>query len=163
MHKHTETKQSGQQNTNYANTNSYGYMSAPDTEDTKAFRDWRPQVDQGLGYQYESAKNQLMSSFNNPTGGYVTPQMRDAQERTGLRNLNQDEAQAYRGAYQDVNAQRGTQLGTIAALTHPQMVQTGSTGNASGTSSGTGSSVQSGGLLGDILVSAAGGTGTALA
>jgi hypothetical protein len=84
----------------------------------------------------------------------VTPQMRDAQERTGLRNLNQDEAQAYRGAYQDVNAQRGTQLGTIAALTHPQMVQTGSTGNASGTSSGTGTTVQSGGFLGDLALSA---------
>jgi hypothetical protein len=169
--KKTKTEQtstnSGTQNSNYANSNSYDWKTAPDTPDTEAFRGWRPQVDPGLGYQYANAKNQLTSSFNNPLGGYQTPQMRDAQLRTGMRNLNQDESQAFRQGANDVNAQRGTQLGTLAALTHPQLVQTGSSGNASGTSSGTssgtGTTTQSGGLLGDILMSAAGGTGTAIA
>jgi hypothetical protein len=47
--------------------------------------------------------------------------MRDAQLRTGLRNLNQDEAQAFRQGANDVNAQRGNQLGTLAALNHPEL------------------------------------------
>jgi len=148
------TTQSGSQNSNYANTNTFDWKTAPDTQDTQAFRDWRPQIDPGLGYQYETAKQKLASSFNSPMGGYVTPQMRDAQLRTGMRNLNQDEAQAFRQGYADVNSQRGTQLGALAALTRPQLVQTGSSGTASGTSTGNSTTVQSGGFLGDLALGA---------
>jgi hypothetical protein len=150
---------SGTQNSNFANTNTYGWQTAPDTEDTKAYREWRPQIDPGLGAQYAGAKNSLTSSFNNPLGGYATPQMRDAQQRTGLRNLNQDESLAFRGAYNDVNAQRGNQLAGLSALTHPTLTQTGSsgnsTGNYTGNMAGTGTATQSGNLLGDILGPAA--------
>ena len=61
----------------------------------------------------------------------------------------------------DVNQQRMGQLGTLAALTAPHIVQTGGSGTTSGTSSGTGTQTQSGGLLGDVLISLAGGAGTA--
>jgi hypothetical protein len=148
--------QSGTQNTNFNNTSTFDWKTAPDTPDTEAFRGWRPQIDPGLGYQYGQARNQLTSSFNDPLGGYSTPQMRDAQQRTGSRNLNQDESQAFRQGANDVNTRRGTQLGTLAALNHPQLVQTGSSGNASGTSSGTssgtGQTVQSGGFWGDLAL-----------
>ena len=144
---------------NFSNTANYDWKTAPDTEDTSAYRAWRPQIDQGIGTQYESAKNRLSSSFVNPLGGYATPQMRDAQLRTGMRNLNQDEAQAFRSSYNDVNSQRGNQLAGLAALTRPQLVNTGnsgtygstSTGSSSGTMSGTGTTTQSGNLLGDLI------------
>jgi hypothetical protein len=169
-HKTTTTQsgtQSGSQNSAFNNQNTFDWKTAPDTEDTKAYRDWRPQIDPGLGYQYGNARNQLTSSFNDPMGGYSTPQVRDAQLRTGMRNLNQDEAQAFRGGYNDVNSQRGNQLGTLAAMNHPQLVQTGGSGTSNGTSTGTysgnGQSVQSGGFLGDLLLASIGGPGAAAA
>jgi hypothetical protein len=138
------------QNTNYNNSNSFGYMKPEDTEDIKAFREWRPQVDPGLGYQYADARNELKSSFDDPLGGFSTPQMRDAQMRTGLRNLNQDEAQAFRQGNYDVNNQRSTQLGALSALTRPELVQTGSSG--SGSMTGQNTTKESGGFLRDLAI-----------
>lgn len=120
-----------------------------DTADTKAFREWRPQIDPGIGAQYGAAKNNLRSSFINPLGGYATAGMQDAMQRTGERNLNQDEAQAFRSAYSDANQQRAGQLGSLSALTSPRILQTGSSG--SGNMSGTANTVQSGDLLGQLL------------
>lgn len=145
--KKTTQTQSGSQNFNTANT--YGWQETPDTKDIEAFRNWKPQVDPGLSYQYGNARNKLRSSFINPLGGYATPQMQDALQRSGERALNQDEAQAYRGGQYDVNNQRSGQLGMLAGLTAPRLTQTGSSG--SGTSSGTTNTSQSGGLFGDIL------------
>lgn len=144
---------------NNASNNTYGWETAPDTADTKAFREWKPQIDPGLGAQYGEARNQLRSSFINPLGGYGTAQMRDAQQRTGERRLNQDESSAYRSANYDVNNQKAGQLGTLAALTQPRLVQTGATnsgtasgtGSMTGTGSGSGTTVESGDLLGQIL------------
>jgi hypothetical protein len=151
--------QSQNQNYNNASTNSYSQITPNDTADISKFRDWNPQIDPGLGAQYGAAHERLHSSFINPLGGYSTPQMRDAQQRTGDRQLNQDEASAFRSGQYDVNNQKAGQLGTLATLTAPRLVQTGSTasgtGTSSGTSSGTGTTVQSGDLLGQILGGAA--------
>lgn len=141
--KKTETKQ--QQS--YSSANTYGQIAPDDTADVKAFRDFRPQTDPGLAAQYGNAKNQLTSSFDNPLGGYQTAQTRDAQQRTGLRQLNQDEALAFRQGTYDQNQQRAGQLSSLAALTSPRILQTG----ASGTGAMSGTQVQSGDLLGQIL------------
>lgn len=135
------------QQQSFNNANTYSQIAPQDTADVQAFRSWNPQTDPGLAAQYGNAKNQLTSSFNNPLGGYATAGMQDAQKRTGLRQLNQDEAQAFRGGAYDQNQQKAGQLGSLAALTSPRIVQSGS----SGTGSGTSSTVQSGDLLGQIL------------
>lgn len=145
--KKSTTTQNQQQSYNSAQT--YGQIAPQDTADIQSFRGWKPQIDPGLGAQYGAAKNRLRSSFINPLGGASTPQMQDAQQRTGERNLNMDEAQAFRGAYGDANSQRGGQLGSLAALTSPHILQTGSSG--SGNMAGTANTVQSGDLLGQII------------
>jgi hypothetical protein len=144
-----KTKTDQTQSQNYANTNTYSQIAPEDTADIKAFRDFRPQTDPGLAAQYGNAKNQLTSSFNNPLGGYATAGMRDAQQRTGLRNLNQDESQAFRSGAYDQNQQRLGQVSSLAALTAPRLVQSGSSG--SGNMTGSSTQVQSGDLLGQLI------------
>jgi len=143
------TKTTQNQTQSFNNANTYGQITPQDTQDTQNFRAWNPQIDPGLASQYGNAKNQFTSSFNNPLGGYQTAQTRDAQQRTGLRQLNQDEAQAFRSGSYDVNNQKAGQLGSLAALTAPRILQTGSSG--SGTGSGTSTQVQSGDLLGQLI------------
>jgi hypothetical protein len=144
-----KSKQTQQSQQSFSNQNTYGQITPTDTADISAFREWKPQIDPGLGAQYGAAKNRLRSSFINPLGGYATAGMQDAQQRTGERNLNQDESQAYRNAYYDQNQQRAGQLSGLAALTSPRIVNTGSSGSSMG--SGTGTAVQSGDLLGQLL------------
>lgn len=149
--KKSDTKTTQQQSQNYANTASYGWQQTPDSEDIKAFRAYEPQKDPGIGYQYANQRNKLNSSFIDPMGGYGTAQTRDAQLRTGLRSLGQDEAQAHRLGQYDVNQQKMGQLGSLAALTAPRLTQTGSTGSSSGTMSGTSNTTQGNNLFGDVL------------
>lgn len=145
--KKISTTQTGTQN--YSNQNQYAQIAPQETQDTQAFRGWNPQTDPGLGAQYANARNNLRGSFINPLGGYATAGMRDAQQRTGERNLNQDEAQVFRQGSYDVNQQRSGQLGSLAALTQPRVVQSGSSGT--GTGSGISSTVQSGDLIGQLI------------
>lgn len=151
----TAQTQNSQSQGSYANTNTYGEWKPSDTEDTKAFRDWKPQIDPGLSYQYGNARNKLRQSLISPTGGYRTAAMDDAILRGGERSLNQDEAQAYRGSQYDQNSMRAGQLGSLAALTQGRLVQTGASGTSAGTSSGTSAgnqaTMQSGDLFGQLL------------
>jgi len=123
-------------NQGFNNQNTYDFLTAPDTEDIKALRGWRPQIDPGIASQAGNARNKLRSSFINPLGGYATPAMQEAIQRAGERNINQDESQAYRGAFYDANQQRAGQLGTLANLTAPHLVGTGTTGTSTGTTTG---------------------------
>lgn len=148
MSKNKKTKTDQNQSTNYSNQSAYNWFTPPDTEDTKSFRDWKPQIDPGLGYQYGRARNDLKNSFLNPLGGYGNAQIQDAQMRTGLSRLNEQESQAFRSGQNDVNTQRGGQLSSLAALTSPRLAQIGSSGSSTGT--GTSTTGQVGGLGGDI-------------
>ncbi len=145
-HKKQESKQQSQQSFSTATS---GSTSVPDTPDIQAFRGWQPQTDPGLSYQYANARNRLNQSFDNPLGGYATPAMRDAMQRTGNRQLNQDESQAFRAGAYDVNQQKAGQLGALAGLTRG----TNTTGTSSGTGNmtGTGTTTQSGISWGEIL------------
>lgn len=145
--KKTTTKQD--QSTAYNNKSDYNWFTPTDTADTKAFREWNPQVDAGLGYQYGRARTDFKNSFLDPMGGFSTPQIQDAQRRTGLSRLNEQESQAFRQGQNDVNTQRGGQLGSLAALTAPRLAQTSSSGNSTG--SGASTTTQPSGLFGDIL------------
>lgn len=164
----TQTQQTNQQSSGssqgqYANQNFYGEYVPSSTADIEAFRGWKPQIDPGLSYQYGNARNNLRKSLISPTSGYRTAAMDDAIMRSGERSLNQDEAQAFRNATYDQNSLRAGQLGSLAALTKPQLVNTSSTGVSSGTSSGnmtgsmsgTGTVTQSGGLLDSLIGGAA--------
>lgn len=68
-----------------------------------------------------------------PTGGYVTPAIRDAIQRSGQRNLMQDASQATREGAGDVNKLNFARNSAVAGMTAPTLTQTGSSSTGSGT------------------------------
>lgn len=150
-----KTKQATTQNQsqNFNNTSTYGFQAAPDTEDVQALRNFQFVADPSLGFAFGSAKNQIGNSFNNPIGGFYSPQQRDSILRSTYADLGMKEAQAKTEANQALQGLRFGQKSTVAALTAPRLVQTGSSG--SGTSQGSGTAVQSSPILPDLLVGGA--------
>lgn len=148
------------QNTGYTNTANYGQIAPNDTPDIQAYRNYRPEVDPSIAFGASSARNRLNSSFINPLGGNYSATMQDAIKRSGNREIDQDASQAFRAGQYDVNQQRGGQLGALAGLTAPRIVQTGSSGT--GTSSGTSNTTMGNNLFGDALSVAQAGAGIAM-
>lgn len=108
-------------------------------------------MDPNIGFRAAGARNRLQRSFNNALGGYITPQMRDRLMQSGSRDIDQQAAVEGRlGAY-DVNQQKGGQLGSLAALMAPRIVQTGSSGTGTSSMSGTSSGSAGQNLFGNLL------------
>lgn len=152
MSKKRQTTQQTQSQ-NYSNTNSYGFLNAPDTADINALRDFKFMSDPNIGYSEGAAQNRLANSFQNPLGGNYSPQMRDQILRSGSQEIGQQYAQLRSADNQALQGQRFGQRATVASLTAPRLVQTGSSG--SGTSTGNSNTVQSGGLLESLIGGAA--------
>jgi hypothetical protein len=154
----SKTKQTTQQNQNYGNTATYGQITPQDTADVTAYRNYRPEIDPSIAYGASNARNRLNSSFINPLGGNYSAQMQDKLKAAGNREIDQGASQAFRLGQYDVNQQRQGQLGSLAALTAPRIVQTGS----SGSSTGTGSSETGKNTFGNVLDVAQAGAGMAM-
>lgn len=86
-----------------------------------------------IPFMYGNARNKLESSYNNPTGGYTNPQIRDAQIRSGSRALAQDESQAMREENYGFQGAKYGQLYDQASLKAPNIVQTGGKTDTTGT------------------------------
>jgi len=155
-----KSKTSQSQNQTYSNQANYGWQAPPDTEDTKAYRAYRPEVDPSIAYGAANARNRLNSSFVNPLGGFQSAQNQDALLRAGNRQIDQDTSQAFRMGQYDQNQQRASQLGGLAALTSPRLVQQSSSGSSSGT--GTSNTTQGQNLFGDLMSGAQGAASIAL-
>lgn len=160
MSRRTTTQQQ-QQTTHHANTNTYGYMPGPGSADIDTLRNFQFTVDPSIGYVYGNARNQAANSFNNPLGGVYSPQMRDSILRSTLSDLTQREGQARSEAYQQTQGARFGQVATVAGLTAPRLVQTGSSGSSSGTSQG--STTQPSNFLENLMVGVATGAAGAAA
>lgn len=133
----SKQKQTQQQQQSFSNTNTYGWMTPPDTADVGAMRDFKFEQDPRLSYSFARAAQRLGDTYNNPMGGYTTPQLRDARLRAGYEDLAQEEGQAVR---EDSYARQGLDYARkvdVAGMTQPRLAQTSSSGNSSGTSSGT--------------------------
>lgn len=126
--------QQTQQNTSYNNQNTYGFQQVPDTPDTSAFRDFKPTADPSIAYGAAASRNRLEQSVNNPLGGYQTGATRTAMLNSGNREIDQNASQAFRAGNFDSNQQRLGQLGAVANMTQPRMVQTSSSGTGAGNS-----------------------------
>jgi hypothetical protein len=124
---------SQKQNTNNATTSTYGYQTPPSTPDIDKLRNTQFEVDPGIAAQYGRQRNDLRSSFQQPTGAFLSPQVRDAQLRSGMERLGRDEAQASREGTFDKNRLEYGRNSAVAGLTAPQLTQTGSTSSGSGT------------------------------
>jgi hypothetical protein len=118
------------QSTKTSNTASYGQIQPEPNKYTDSFANFQPQVDPTIGFRAGSAKRRLNDSFINPLGGYSTPQRDEAIRRSQGRDIDQTAAMESRAGQFDVNQSRMGQLGSLAALMSPRIVQTGSTGQS---------------------------------
>lgn len=137
------------QNQSYSGTNTYGFMTPPDTADVAAMRGFQFSADPRVPFAFGKARQGIAESYNNPLGGNVTPALRDAQMRASFEDIGQQEAQALR---EENYARQGldyARTADVANMTQPRMVQTSQSGNSSGTSSGN--TVQSQGALPGII------------
>jgi hypothetical protein len=138
----TKKKSTQQQQTSYNNVNTYGYTAPPESADVSAVRNFKFTADPSIGYNFASAKNQVANSFNNPIGGYVTPEIRDRILRSSLSNLAMQESQAKSEANQQLQGAQFGQKAAVASMTAPRLIQTG--GYGTGSSSGQAVQGQSG-------------------
>lgn len=118
------------QSTKSSTTASYGQIQPQSNQYTDAFADWRPQMDPTIGFRAGAAKRRLDDSFINPLGGYSTPQRDEAIRRSANRGIDQQAGMEMRAGQFDVNQQRAGQLGSLASMMQPRIVQTGTTGQS---------------------------------
>lgn len=115
-----------------SSTASYGQIQPQSNQYIDAYANYTPQLDPTIGYRAGAAKRRLNDSFINPLGGYSTPQRDEAIRRSSERGIDEQAAEQMRAGQYDVNQQRMGQLGSLAALMAPRIVQTGATGNFNG-------------------------------
>jgi len=116
-----------------ASTASYDYKTPPSTPALDTLKNQTFEIDPGIAAQYGRQRNDLQRSFGQPQGGFVPPQVRDAQMRSGMERLGRDEAQAMREGAYDVNKLNFARNQSVAGMSAPQLVQTGTTGTQQGT------------------------------
>jgi len=130
--------------------NTYSYQKPPDTADISALRNQINSAydtpDSGIGYSFGKARQRVENRFGSPFGADYSPEVREAIKYNDISELDAAQGAAYnQDAMQRRMAKTGA-LSGLAGLTAPQLVQTG----------GTQTSVQSGGMLGQIIGAGAG-------
>jgi hypothetical protein len=126
--------QTTKQDQQYNSKSTYDFLNPPDTGDIKAYRGWNPQMDPSIGARLGGAIRRYGESFMDPRSNFAgQTQQRRSFEREMMATGGE---QARAGAY-DVNQQKGQQLGNLAALTSPRLVQTAQSGTQTGTSKTT--------------------------
>lgn len=123
------------QSTKSSTTAQYGQIQPQSNQYTDAFANWRPQADPTIGFRAGAAKRRLDNSFINPLGGYSTPQRDESIRRSANRGIDEQAAMESRAGQFDVNQQRAGQLGSLASMMQPRIIQQGST-NTSNTEAG---------------------------
>lgn len=123
------------QEQSYNNANTFGWTAPPDTADIDSLRGMQFGDDPHIPYVYARGRHQAHESFNSPTGGYTTPQLRDATLRASDEDSTQAEGQAHMEDNFRKQAMEYGKKATVAGLTAPRLTQTGGSGTSSGTSS----------------------------
>lgn len=132
-------------NSSYSNAVQYGQIQPQSNKYIDAFANFEPQSDPTTPYRAASARNRVNAGLMSPTGGYATPQMLDARRNSAFRDIDEQSAMASRAGQFDINQQRMGQLGSLAGLMAPRIVQTGSSG------SGKSDTAAGKNLFGDLL------------
>lgn len=112
----------------YESNKEYDWKMTPDTADITAFRNFQPQADPSQGFRFARQRQGFLNTFQNPLGSYTTPELREQVTRSGLEEIGQNEQQVMRESQFDLNRLKMGQLGDLASLTRPQLVNTKETG-----------------------------------
>lgn len=107
-------------------SNTFTRAPGASSPDIDRLRSQQFQVDPTIGARLGEAQRSLKNQFRNPAGGYTTPQMRDAIERSQSRELFQQGGAQMRAGQFDVNQQDYGRNLAVAGLTAPPLVQSGS-------------------------------------
>lgn len=126
----SDQRQRSSQSSQTANT--FGYQPGAQSADINTLRDQQFQVDPSIGFRLAEKERQLSDSFANPTGGYVTPQIKDAIMRSQRRGLMQDASQATREGQFDANKLDFSRNLAVADMTKPVLTHTGSSSQGQG-------------------------------
>lgn len=116
--------------TQSTSTSTFGQIHPESNQYIDAFAGYKPQVDPTIGFRAGEAKRRLSNSFLNPLGGFSTPQRDEAIRRAAERGIDEQAGVETRAGMYDVNQQRGGQLGSLAALMSPRIVEKSRTGTA---------------------------------
>lgn len=125
------------QNSGFNNTAKYEWSPERSSGDIDALRGLgAPQLNQATDYAYGNQLSDIDKAFGNVTSAYGTPEL-DAQRKLSAKestrqNYGQQKREDYASQYQG-NLQR---LSTLASLTAPQLLQTGSSGSSFGSQYG---------------------------
>src|SRR5690242_4995232 len=111
---------------------SYGQIQPQSNQYIDNFANFQPSVDPTIGYRAAASRNRLNAGLLNPAGGYTTPQIAEARRNAANRDIDEQAAMAGRAGQYDVNQSRMGQLGSLAALMAPRIVQQGSSGTSQG-------------------------------
>lgn len=126
-----KNKQQTQQQQSFQNT--YSTINPQGNEYTQSLQDWKPQVDPSVGYSFARARRNIANTFQNPLGGYTSAGTREAEQRNRYQDLGQQEAQAMQEAAFAANQQEYAKRLALADMLGPKVVQTGGSGQSSGT------------------------------
>lgn len=126
-----KTKTQTQQQQSFQNT--YGTINPQGNEYTQSLADWKPTVDPSVGYAFARARRKIGQTFQNPIGGYTSAATREAEQRNRYQELGQQEAQTMQEAAAAANQQEYVKRLALADLLGPKVVQTGGSGQSSGT------------------------------
>lgn len=144
--------ETSRQNQTQTGSGQFSQTTTPgaNTPDIERLRGQQFKVDPSIGYRVGGALRRLKDQMTSPTGGYVTPQMRDSIMRSQERSLLESGSEAMREGQHDVNQQEYSRNALLAGLTQP----TTSSGTSSQQGQITGTTRQP--LLGSIIGGAAG-------
>lgn len=126
----SDKKQESKQNSQTSNT--FGYQPGASSPDIDALRNQKFQIDPSIGFRLGEKERQLEDSMVSPTGGYVTPQIRDAILRSGRRDLMQQAGQQTREGAFDQNKLNYSRNLAVADMTKPVLTQTSSSSSGTG-------------------------------
>lgn len=122
-------------------TNTFGQISPLDdpryAEAVGRMGGFQFEADPRLPYTFARARKKVEGSYDNPTGAFTTPGIKDASLRASYEDIGQEEAQAYREENQGRSMMKYGQLADVAQMSSPRTVQTSGSTTSSGTNTGT--------------------------
>lgn len=132
---------------NQQTTNQYGWESAPINEQMQGVIDLanKPiQADPSIQHRYAAMEEDVRRSAADPFGAGTSADVRQKSQLSRILGVQKDRDKAMREGYHQAEDSAFSKRTAAAALTMPQLVNTG------GTSTGNQVTTQSGGILGPI-------------
>lgn len=97
--------------------------------------------DPRISNAYARERTNLASTYNNPMGGFYSPQLKDAILASKGEDITQRESEALREENQGFQGMKYAQAHDVASFSAPKTVQTGGSSTSTGTSSGNSNAV----------------------